>query len=147
MVFMKLGIRFFDGQTDWAWVQEQIGILRVEDTGGMVAFNEETGELLAACMWDNWTANSVQCHFMITTPMIFRHGFAEEVFDYIFNYKGRKFIYGMVPGDNENALKINEHIGFTEKMRLPDAWADGVDYVVVELKKENCLYLPNEAAA
>jgi hypothetical protein len=144
---MKMGIRFFDGQTDWAWVQEQVGILRVEDTGGMIGYDEDTGEILAACMWDNWTANSVQCHFMTTNPIVFKHGFAQEVFDYIFHYKERKFIYGMVPGDNEKALKINEHFGFTEKMRLPDAWADGIDYVVVELKKENCRYLPQEAAA
>jgi hypothetical protein len=147
MVFMKMGIRFFDGQTDWAWVQSQVGILRVEDTGGMIGYDEDTGEILAACMWDNWTANSVQCHFMTTNPIVFKHGFAQEVFDYIFHYKERKFIYGMVPGDNEKALKINEHFGFTEKMRLPDAWADGIDYVVVELKKENCRYLPQEAAA
>ena len=39
------------------------------------------------------------------------------------------------------------HLGFTEKLRLEDAWADGVDYVVMELKKENCRYLPQEEAA
>ena len=59
----------------------------------------------------------------------------------------KKFIYGMVPGDNAKAIKINEHIGFTVKMRLEDAWADGIDYVVMELKKENCRYLPKVKAA
>ena len=53
----------------------------------------------------------------------------------------------MVPGDNEKALKFNEHLGFTIKMRLEDAWDDGVDYVVMELKKENCPYLSKIEAA
>ena len=139
---MKVDIRFFNGQTDWAWVMKQVAILRVEDTGGMVAVNQETGELLAACIWDNWTKNSVQCHFIVIDKAALKHGFVEEIADYIFNHQGKKFIYGMVPGDNEKALKINEHLGFTVKMRLEDAWADGVDYVVMELKKENCPYFP-----
>lgn len=144
---MKVGIRFFDGQTDWAWVMDQIPILRVEDTGGMMAYNEETGDLLAACIWDNWTANSVQCHLAVKDLAALKHGFIEEIADFIFNHQHKKFIYGMIPGDNEKALKINKHIGFTEKMRLEDAWADGVDYVVMELRKENCKYLPQEQAA
>ena len=93
---MKVGIRFFNGQTDWAWVQAQVQILRVEDTGGLVAFNEENGELLAACMWDNWTANSVQCHFIVTDKAALKHGFVEEIADYVFNHRGKKFIYGII---------------------------------------------------
>lgn len=133
--------RSFNGDTDWAWVMKQVPILRVEDTGGIVAFNAENGELLAACIWDNWTRNSVQCHFMVTDMAALKHGFVEEIADFVFNKQGKKFIYGMVPGDNEKAIKLNEHIGFTVKTRLEDAWADGVDYVVMELRKENCPYL------
>lgn len=144
---MNVGIRFFNGLTDWAWVQKQIPILRVEDTGGLVAYNKDTDELLAACIWDNWTRNSVQCHFMVKNKIALKHGFVEEVADFVFNHQGKKFIYGMVPGDNEKAIKLNEHFGFTEKLRLEEAWADGVDYVVMELKKENCRYLPKLKAA
>jgi len=144
---MNVAIRFFQGDTDWDWVQRRLPILRVEDTGGLVAYDKDNDELLAACIWDNWTRNSVQCHFLIQNNIALKHGFVEEIADFIFNHQGKKFIYGMVPGDNAKAMKINEHIGFTEKMRLEDAWADGVDYVVMELKKENCRYLPKEAAA
>jgi RimJ/RimL family protein N-acetyltransferase len=144
---MNVGIRFFNGQTDWGWVCEQVPILRVEDTGGLVAFNEDTSELLGACIWDNWTKNSVQCHFILTNPIVVKHGFIGEITDYIFNHQGKRFIYGLVPADNEKALKINKKFGFTEKTRLTDAWADGVDYVLMELKRENCPYFTKIEAA
>ena len=144
---MNVGIRFFNGEMDWDWVQRRLPILRVEDTGGLVAYNKDNDELLAACIWDNWTRNSVQCHFLIQNKIVLKHGFVEEIADFIFNHQGKKFIYGMVPGDNAKAMKLNKHMGFTEKMRLEDAWADGVDYVVMELRKENCRYLPKVKAA
>jgi hypothetical protein len=144
---MKIHFRAFDGPSDWGWVNTQIPILRVEDTCGIMAIDADTNETLGACIMDNWTTNSVQAHFMATTPMLLKHGFIEECFDYLFNERELKYIYGMVPEDNVRALKLNKHMGFTEKLRLPDAWADGIDYVVMELKKENCKYLPQLAAA
>lgn len=144
---MNVQFRSFQGDTDWAWVNQQVPILRVEDTGGIVAINAENGELIAACIWDNWTRNSVQCHLMVTDLAALKNGFVNEISHFIFNEQGKRFIYGMVPGNNEKALKLNKHIGFTEKMRLEDAWADGVDYVVMELKKENCPYLTKQKVA
>lgn len=144
---MKIHFRAFDGPSDWGWVRAQVPILRVEDTCGIMAIDVDKNETVGACIMDTWAANSVQAHFMVTTPMLLRHGFIEECFDYLFNERGLKYIYGMVPGDNVRALKINKHMGFTEKTRLGDAWADGIDYVIMELKKENCKYLPLVAAA
>lgn len=144
---MKIFYRAFSGEHDWGWVIRQIPILRVEDTCGIMAIDTDNNETVGACILDNWTANSVQAHFMCATPMLLKHGFIEECFDYLFNERELKYIYGMVPEDNVRALKLNKHMGFTEKMRLPDAWADGIDYVVMELKKENCKYLPIMQAA
>lgn len=144
---MNLYIRMFHGPTDWGWVNQQIPILRVEDTTGIVGIDYDKNETVAACVMDNWTHNSVQCHFMCTNPIALRHDFLQTCFGYIFDEMGKKFIYGLVPGDNEKALKLNKHMGFTEKARLEDAFADGVDYVIMELKRENCKYLPVQEVA
>lgn len=144
---MKIMFRAFHGPTDWGWVNEQVGVLQVEDTSGIMAIDVETNTTVGACILDNWTANSVQAHFMANSPLVLRHGFVEECFDYVFNYADKKFIYGMVPSDNEKALKLNAHMGFTEVLRLPEAFKDGVDYIVMELKRENCKYLPKVEAA
>lgn len=144
---MKPYFRALYGPFDWGWINQQVGIIQCEDTTGITAIDLDTNETVGACVMDNWTNNSVQAHFMVSTPMILRHGFLEECFDFMFNEKGLKYIYGMVPANNAKALKLNKHMGFTERLRLPEAYADGVDYVVMELTRDNCKYLPIERAA
>lgn len=144
---MKLHFREMHGPSDWGWINQQVGVLQVEDTTGIIAVDTDTNTTVGGCVMDNWTANSVQAHFMISSPLVLRHGFLEECFDFMFNHKDVKYIYGMVPADNEKALKLNKHMGFTERLRLPEAFADGVDYVVMELEKKACKHLPEVRAA
>lgn len=144
---MNVKFRFMDGTRDWGWINNHVGILRCEDTGGLVAVNADTGETIAACVWDNITANSVQCHLVIENALAVRHGFINNIADLIFNGWQKKAIYGLVPANNAKAIKMNKHIGFTIKTRLEDAYAEGVDYLVMELKKENCPYFKNKSAA
>ena len=139
---MNVEFRALHGPSDWGWIQQQVNIHRVDDTSGVMAIDSDKNETIAALVTDNWTANSVQAHFMVTDNTVFRHGFLEECNDYVFNYAGRKVLYALVPGNNEKAIKLNKHIGFTEKMRFDDAFAPGVDYLVMELKKANSKYLP-----
>lgn len=139
---MKVEFRSFDGPFDWGWVNLQVPILRVEDTSGIMAIDSEKNETVGACIFDNWTPNSVQAHFMIASPLVLKHKFIEEILDYVFNVQGKKVMYGLVPGNNEAALKLNKHLGFTEVIRLEEAFAPEVDYVLMELKKENCRLLP-----
>ena len=144
---MNVGFRFMDGTRDWGWICEQVRILRVEDTTGIVAVNSDTGELLAACVMDNWTCSSVQCHLTITDMMAVRHGFIQKITDYVFTEQDKKFMYGLVPSNNEKALKLNKHFGFTEKTRLHGTFGEGLDYVILELNRENCPYWTSPRAA
>jgi len=144
---MELRFRAFRGASDWEWVNKQVGILRVEDTSGIMAIDAKTLETAGACILDNWTDNSVQTHFMISSPLVLRGGFLEECYSYVFNHCNKKYMYGMVPANNVKAIKFNEHMGWTVKMVLPEAYADGVDYLVMELKRENCKFLEYSEAA
>ena len=138
---MKLTFRPLIAPDDWLKIQAVLPALWVEDTAGIVAI-DENGILVGASLMDNWTHNSVQMHFMITSPLVLKHGFIEASFDIVFNEMNLNYVYGMVPGDNEKAIRLNKHMGFTEKMRLEEGWAVGVDYICMELKRENCRYLP-----
>lgn len=139
---MKAYFRAVHGPTDWEWINSQVPILQVEDTCGIVMVDLDKNERVAACVLDNITDNSVQAHFMVTNAAALKHGMLQECFDYIFNELSVKYVYGLVPGDNEKAIKFNQHLGFTELVRLPEAFKHGVDYVLMELKKANCNYLP-----
>jgi hypothetical protein len=52
-------------------------------------------------------------------------------------------MFGLVPDNNEKALKLDKHIGFHEVARVPDAICDGVGYIVMRLDKENCRWRTN----
>jgi len=135
------------GPQDWEWVVSIAPILKCDNTSGIIAIDVKADKPVAACVFDNWTPNSVQAHFVVENKMALKHGFLEECCDFVFNVAGRKAVYGFIMGDNDKAIKLNKHIGFTEKMRLEDAWGDGIDYVIMEMKKENCNYLQEAKAA
>ena len=111
---------------------------------GIVAYNSETAETLAIVVAQDWTQTSCQVHQVILNPFVLRHGWFEEVASYLFNTAGRKKLYGLVPSNNARALSVNEKCGFAEVALLEDAFADGVDYIVMELKPENCPYWSDE---
>ena len=138
---MSPHFRFINLNQDWAWINAQIAVLRVEDTCGIIAIDDDTGEKLAVCVMDNWTHNSVQCHIAVPKVMVLRHNFLECCCDFIFNEVGLSKMYGQVPSNRPKAVKFNEHMGFTEKFRLEEAHAKGVDYIIMEMTKENCKYL------
>jgi RimJ/RimL family protein N-acetyltransferase len=141
---MNVEFRQFIAQRDWGWCNQQVGIKRCEDTDGIMAIDLDTNTTVGACIMDNWTANSVQCHFMLTSPLVLKYGFLDLCFDFMFNIMGVSRVYGLVPADNEKAVKFNTRIGFTEKARMDEAFKKGVDYLLMELKQENCLHLPKQ---
>jgi hypothetical protein len=144
---MNISLRMFEGADDWRWCNQQVGVNQTADTTGILAVNTDTGERYGACIMDNWTNNSVQCHFMLTRPMVLRHKLLECCFNYMFIERGVARAYGLVPADNAKAVKINTHMGFTLKSVLEEAYDVGVDYLVMEMKRENCTYIEMDKAA
>lgn len=139
---MKPFFRAFLGPVDWDWMQKHVPVLRVEDTTGMTAIDLETNETVGMVIFDNWTKNSVQSHIAIENTMLLKYGFIQECLDYVFNVRGKKRMYGLVAGNNDKALKLNKHIGFTEVARLNEAFDDDIDYVILELKHGASKYIP-----
>lgn len=133
---------------DYAWLCSQMTLNITSDTTGFIAFDGDTYDALAAFVCQDWTPTSVQVHQVILKTMVLRHGYLEECADYIFNKAGRLMMLGVVPANNKQALSINKKIGFTEKARIEDAYDVGVDYVLMELKRDNCKYwIPAKKAA
>jgi RimJ/RimL family protein N-acetyltransferase len=144
---LNIEFRAFDGPSDWGWINQQVGIKQCEDTGGIMAIDLDKNETVGACVMDNWTQNSVQCHFMVANPLVLKHKFLECCFDYMFNTCNVSRVYGLVPANNEKAVKLNTHMGFTVKARLDEAYEVGVDYLVMEMKRENCRFTQQLEAA
>lgn len=119
----------------WNWFNTHLPVLEVEDSCGLVALSDK-GIPMAGCVFDNFTHTSVQVHLLIVNALALRSGFYEVCGDFVFKDQGKRLVYGMVPSDNEKALKFNRRKGWREVFRLKEGFKEGVDYVIMELTKE-----------
>jgi len=137
---MNVGFRSINSETDWDWFTLRNPVQLIPDMTSILAYDKDTGALLAGCVMDNWTETSCQAHLCIDVPLVVRHGFLNEIADFVYNTAGRLMIHSLVPANNLKALSVDKKIGFKEVTRLKDAFKQGVDYVLLELRKEDCKY-------
>lgn len=124
----------------WDELTRTLPLVRQEDTRGIASVDPDTGELWGAVVCEDWTVTAVSCHIVILKSRAFRDGLHRELPEYVFNQAGRIKIMGLVPADNDKALKLNKHFGFKELFRIEEGYDWGIDYVVMELRREDCPY-------
>lgn len=142
VVFLPL-----DVERDWHWVTKELPVALCEGVKGIVAVDTDTNAPVGVAVMDSWTYTTVQVHFAVMRPMVLKHGFLEEIADYVFNVCSKIKMIGLVPADNEKALKLDKHIGFKELYRLKDGYDFGVDYVIMELTRADAARWLNETIA
>ena len=130
----------------WPLIPDEGRPVLTEATKGIVALDKD-GDIAGACCFDSWALNSCQIHIYIKNPFILKHGFAEEVFNYAFNVCGKGMVIGVTAADNVRALKFIKNIGLNEIFRIPDGYADGVAFVITQLKKEDCRWITHTDAS
>ena len=130
-------------QKEWDWLYSLCHMIRCEDSQGIVGYDDK-GNIKCGAVFDSFTVDACSVHFAIANPFVIRHGFLHEIARHLFITCGRERIFGLVPSTNERALRLDKHIGFTEVTRIPDAIADGVDYIVIRLDKKDCRWIPEE---
>jgi hypothetical protein len=128
---------------EWEWFKERTHVIRCEDTQGIVAY-AETGKILGVLVADSFSPDSCNVHMAIDSPFVIKHGFLHEVGNHLFNVCGRSHIFGLVPANNEKAVKFDKHIGFTEVCRIPDGVGTGTDYVVLRMDRADCPWISHE---
>jgi RimJ/RimL family protein N-acetyltransferase len=128
-----------ESQEEWDWIAARAECVYCSDSKGIVAYRD--GKLVGAVSFDHWSHNSCHIHTAFEDMLIFKHGFTEAVFDYIFNQCDKGVIIGVTPACNVKALRFNKHIGFEEVFRLKDGFEEGIDFVVTEYRKENYVQL------
>ena len=131
-----------ESEEEWDWIAARAECVYCADSKGMVAY--EDGKLVGAVAFDHWSHNSVHIHIAVDNMLIFKHGWPEAVFDYIFNQCDKGIILGITPACNERSVRFIKHIGFVEVFRLKDGFEEGIDFVVTEYRKENCKYIRKE---
>tara|TARA_R110000787_G_scaffold3980_3_gene15521 strand:- start:3166 stop:3609 length:444 start_codon:yes stop_codon:yes gene_type:complete len=129
-------------QAEWDWMAKRASPMRVEDSQGLVAYNEATGVISGIVVMDSWTKSGCQAHIAIDNPMCIRAGLLREAFFHIHVTCDRKYVFGTVPAGNKKAYDFDLKMGFEEVARIPDGYAEGVDYIIIRMSRENNPWLP-----
>lgn len=125
----------------WAWFSSLSHAVLCGDTHGFIMFND-SGTPQAAVVFDTVTPEAMNVHMVVENPMALRHGLLQTAAEHAFLKRGKKRLFGLVPDNNQKALKLNKHIGWREVTRIPDAIREGVGIVVMRIDKEGCRWLP-----
>ncbi len=127
---------------EWQWIWDRAKPLACKDSQGIVAYDERG--IQAVCVADSFTVDACSAHLAIDSPFVIRAGFFNEICRHLFITCGRNRIFVLVPGNNPKSIKLVTHIGFREVARIPDAYAEGVDYIVGRMDKSDTRWLTDE---
>lgn len=146
---MNVGFRDFT-ESDMLTIRNAMPFNFSQDAMGIVAFDQDNYETVAVLVAQDWTFTSVQVHQVILKPMVIRHGWFQEIGDWLFLRAHRSKLLAPVISDNETALKLNKKLGFEEVHRIKDGYDFDRDIVLLELKPENVnerLWKPSKTLA
>jgi RimJ/RimL family protein N-acetyltransferase len=101
---------------------------------------EIDGEVKAVVAYDNILDKSCVMHTAAIVPNWINKDLLWACFDYPFNKLGVKVILATVSSTNDEALKLDRHLGFVDKAYIEDAHIDG-DLVILAMRRENCRWL------
>lgn len=104
------------------------------------AIEERDGRILGMVAYDGWTPNACSMHVAIEEPIAVRR-LVRPAFRIPFVELKKQVVIGMVLSTNLKALKLDEHLGFTIRGRIPDAWAPGVDLILLSMRRDECRFL------
>lgn len=130
---------------DIAWLSERTGYLPTRNARGLAAV-DGSGRTRGVVGYDGWTQAAVHCHMAVDTPIAWR-ALLPEAFRYPLETCGRRLLIALVTADNARSLALARHFGFAETARIRGGWSDGVDLVLLELRKDDCRWLAGSRRA
>jgi len=107
----------------------------------LIAHSDSRGQIDAVVAYNGWTYRVCSMHVAGDGGRWIDRQMLRVCFDYAFNQGDRVAVYGQVASNNEAALRLDKHLGFREVHRICDAVSNGVDLVILEMRREDCRWL------
>ena len=105
---------------------------------------DESGRILGMVGYDGWTASAGCMHIALEFPGAFR-ALLRPAFECLFldepRGAGKRVAVCQVLSTNSRSLGLVRHVGFREVFRGQGWWAQGVDLVWFEMRREECRWL------
>ena len=121
------------------WLVRRVGCARVADLRG-VTVEDASGRTLGVAGLCSWTPNGAELHFALSSPTAIR-SLAPAVAEYLFLQSERVLALARVVSSNVRSRRLVEWLGFREAHRIRGGWADGVDIILYEMRRDDCRFL------
>jgi RimJ/RimL family protein N-acetyltransferase len=102
---------------------------------------ERNGRLVAGCLFDYYNGASVYVHVALADKRALGRDFLRACFGYVFNQLQCTVLIGLVAGDNEMAMRLDEHLGFHVEHTIEGAHPSGKLHVYT-MRRHECRWLP-----
>ncbi len=124
----------------YVWLARQSGCTLTPGFRAIEAVDSH-GAIRGMVGYCDWTANAVRAHMAVDSPIVWR-ALVRPAFEYPFLEAGKGVVLGFVDGGNARSVRLTRRLGFREAYRIRDACAVGRDLVVFEMRREDCMWLP-----
>ena len=125
------------------WAEKVIGSTFFPDARAIGWGNEEV--IRAAVIYDRWTTQDVHIHLASDGSGRFgTRAFLAAAYHFPFVLAGKRRLTGLVPASNENALRLNFHMGFKQEGLMRHAGDDGEHIIIMGMLRSECRFLPQE---
>lgn len=123
----------------FAFVSERVPL---QPVGGMQGIGfERDGELIAGVLYEGYNPHNVWMHVAAKPGSLWaKRKFLDFVFAYPFRQLGVDRVSGYVNASNQEARRLDEHLGFKQEATLSGAAPDGGDVVIYVMWKKDCRY-------
>lgn len=110
---------------------------------GMKAIGlERNGVLVAGAVYEGYNGANVWVHLAAEPGARWMtREYLRYCFHYPFNEMGVKRLSGYVDASNQNAIRLNEHLGYRREALLAGAAPDGGDVIIYVMRKEDCRFI------
>ena len=126
------------------WITERTG---VRFTDGARGIEYHAGNrTLAMVGFDEWALNSVTVHMAADSAMAVR-ALIRPAFAYAFWECHKGVLIGKIADNNYRSKRLTEWLGFTKAYAIKDGWDRHVDFLIYEMRRENCRWLGGEEMA
>lgn len=96
--------------------------------------------LQAVIGYDGFIGRTCCMHSLILNPKAITREFVRTMFHYPFVQCNLQYLIALVDSSNERAMKLDKHVGFEEKMRIPNGALEG-DLVMLIMQRDKCRWI------
>lgn len=120
-------------QVLWEWMNKQTSLPWSSDLR-TIGIMRDDGTIAAVAAFNAWTHQGCWMHVAFDSTHSLNRKLLKAAFEYPFVDVGVRAVYGLTPKDNDEAVKFNQHLGFTQI-------AETVDCIMFEMRRDDCRWI------